>query len=880
MPPNLRLNESALAILFFAASSLTAQVAVQSGKQIQISAPETTSAVSLDLHIAQISVENGLLTIHGVDPGDTVIFALTQSDWRPLPVHVFPGPPMYPPGFIPPQEAAPQSGSYEFRFNSDRLQFENIIDLSSRNADETTQLHVVTATFAQEPGHDFFVPSAYYRYATPEGEITLLDQTVNESPLTLQNVAVRGLHVKKDAWTFHAGYTTSTDFANVFVPTEKEFAAGISHTTFLGNHLSATPGLYFLRSIDLQDGQQRSAFIASMLFKVDLSSWQAKAELADGRGLAYAAELQHNTVATKLNARFMDRKLDFPSLRTSSLPGISGDASWTELFSQRVSFFSGASVNNVDLNTIRQNTQNAFANLRYNFSQSWSVGTGASYGSFATEGAFSAKTLSLPQSINFDRARFGAGFQYQFSTASDSFSNGSGFRQTLRVNAGRFQIGEYVDWQKDAISVNALFAQLPTLQQELERVGLTSVTPDQIAVLLQEAAFLRLLGLSSTPQIVTVPRRWQSGGSLTWSSNGVHPHQFSVSLLADHNQFIAYNSRDYSLTGAYTKTVSTNNQVLLTWSIVDSNITGRDLLSPLISASFRHNFAPKPAFWKSQEGNVISGIVFIDSTRQGSYRAGMEIVPRAVIVLDGVRSAFTDAGGHFRFSAVSAGSHRLELRYNPERDHYYTSPREVVVAADATVDFGVAFPKTDLWGYVEDDAGNGLSNIKVQVLAGAEAIVIITDESGKFVLPDVEPGQYKLEVSPESVALGYSTEDLAPAEVNVTTGSVAHPVLKIPAMRVLTGTVTLYDAAVGNYLPVKDATVSIPALHRSAVTNVSGQFTFIGLPSGDIEVKLLAGASSTTRVITLPAHPVTLHSVFRISSLTGQVASTLASASQ
>jgi hypothetical protein len=220
------------------------------------------------------------------------------------------------------------------------------------------------------------------------------------------------------------------------------------------------------------------------------------------------------------------------------------------------------------------------------------------------------------------------------------------------------------------------------------------------------------------------------------------------------------------------------------------------------------------------------------------------------------------------------------LRYNPERDHYYTSPREVVVAASATVDFGIAFPKTDLWGYVEDDAGNGLSHIKVQILAGAVPVVITTDESGKFVLPDVDPGQYKLEVSPESVALGYSTEDLAPAEVNVTTGAVAHPVLKIPAMRVLTGTVTLYSPAAGDYLPVKDAVVSIPALNRSIVTNASGQFTFAGLPCGDIEIKLTAGHSSVSRVITLPAHPVTLHSVFRISSLTGQVASTLASVSQ
>src|SRR5205814_9287736 len=125
----------------------------------------------------------------------------------------------------------------------------------------------------------------------------------------------------------------------------------------------------------------------------------------------------------------------------------------------------------------------------------------------------------LPQQVNFDRPHFGAGVQFMFSAASDSFSGGGGLRQTVRLNLGRFQIGEFLGWQKDAVSVASLYSQLPGLQQELQRLGITAITPEQLAGLLQDAAFLQSLGLSSQAQIVTVPHRLQEGGSLAWSSS-------------------------------------------------------------------------------------------------------------------------------------------------------------------------------------------------------------------------------------------------------------------------------------------------------------------------------------------------------------------------
>ncbi len=172
--------------------SLATQITVQAGKQTQIPVPDSTSAVSLNLHVAHASVDNGVLTITGIDPGDTRVIAVNSNGLDEVRIHVSPAPPIYPPGFLPPLDSSNDSGAYEFRFSSDRMQFENTLDLYSKTSDKIRQLHVVSATLAGGIGPTSYVPSAFYRVATQHVDITLLDQTVNNSPLTLENVVLRG----------------------------------------------------------------------------------------------------------------------------------------------------------------------------------------------------------------------------------------------------------------------------------------------------------------------------------------------------------------------------------------------------------------------------------------------------------------------------------------------------------------------------------------------------------------------------------------------------------------------------------------------------------------------------------------------------------------
>lgn len=876
---NSSFSERSLTVLLLSAGSLLAQVTVESGRQTQIPAAGATCALSIDQHIAEVSLEGGVLNIRGIDPGDVLVVALSSSGTRQIPVHVTAARPAYPRGFEPPQNPSPQTGSYETRFSSDPLRFENIVDITNRVGRADTQSHLAIADFANDPGHALFLPSAYFRMIAPGREFTFLDAAVNQSPLTVANVIVRGLHGQQGAWGFHGGYTNSADFTRVFVPTQKETVAGISRVSSWGKFIHITPGVYFMRSIDLNTGRPNSAFVASLLSNLDLyASWHIMVEVAESHSLAYAVQLQHDGMLTRLKAEFTQKKSNFPSLRTSTLPGLSGNASWTQLFSQRLALDAGANINDVNMLSTHQNSRSAFVNLRYKIGSSWSVGTGVNEGSFVSTRGDSVRTLMLPQFVSFDRPEFGASLQYQFSAATNSLTNGNGIRQTARMNVGRVQIGEYFNIQKDAPSTNTLLSQMPPLQRGFGKLSLTASTPDQMSALLQQAQIRRTTGIAGTPQIINVPRRVQGGGSLTWISRGPRAHHLGLTVLADHSEFITYDARNYNLSGTYAKEIGAGNQLQLSGSVMRSDSASSTLFSPLFSASFRHALFTKPTLSVTHRSASISGTVFVDPKREGIYQAGMETLPHVMVTLDDQRTVFSDASGHFRFKGVSAGSHYVALKFSSDLDHYFTSPNEVQVSDGSIVNFGIAFPKTDLWGYVKDDTGVGMADIELHVSAQSGWVSLTTDKSGKFILPDAQADRYSIAVNPESVPLGYSTEELAPAEVKMTSGSAKHLVIVIQAMRVLTGTVTIYDSAAGRYVPVTGAVISVPALHRNVTTQSSGRFALTGLPSGDLELKLVAGQSSFTQTICLSAQPVALHDDLSISSLTGRVASTVASA--
>ena len=86
--------------------------------------------------------------------------------------------------------------------------------------------------------------SASYQIVTPRRDITLFDQYVDESPLTINGSIVRGFHMRQDNWFVHAGYTSVATFEGLFLPVQPELVAGGGYRYPLTANSSITGSFY------------------------------------------------------------------------------------------------------------------------------------------------------------------------------------------------------------------------------------------------------------------------------------------------------------------------------------------------------------------------------------------------------------------------------------------------------------------------------------------------------------------------------------------------------------------------------------------------------------------------------------------------------------
>src|SRR5262249_45600936 len=158
----------------------------------------------------------------------------------------------FPPGFVPPnaERTEQEYGAYEFRFTSDRPQIQNRFALTVHRAERTTELHLVTTNFLEAtPGtSSASLPAGFLRITTPGWQLGLLDQTVNNSPLTVNQTILRGLHLQIGQWTVHLGYSPLATFEDFLIPTMREAAGGIGYTERLSSTSQLTEDFYYFPS--------------------------------------------------------------------------------------------------------------------------------------------------------------------------------------------------------------------------------------------------------------------------------------------------------------------------------------------------------------------------------------------------------------------------------------------------------------------------------------------------------------------------------------------------------------------------------------------------------------------------------------------------------
>ena len=213
-----------------------------------------TAAYSLDPNIADATAANGVVEIAGKAPGSTNIVVVTSGGAQTLAVMV-PVRRHFASGFEPPErQGTGESGTYEFRYNSDPSQITNSIEMKRTQGQSFTRMQVINANLFSASGVTSAIgfPFLAYQISRPDRDITFVDKNVLNSPLTLDGFLVRGFHMRQGPWEFHGGFTSIATFQGLFLSTDREYTAGVTRVFHIDDVNSLEANAYYFQNPESQ----------------------------------------------------------------------------------------------------------------------------------------------------------------------------------------------------------------------------------------------------------------------------------------------------------------------------------------------------------------------------------------------------------------------------------------------------------------------------------------------------------------------------------------------------------------------------------------------------------------------------------------------------
>jgi hypothetical protein len=855
---------------------LPAQVhRVDPQKTITFEVAGATAAYSLDASLAEATADNGLVSIAGKQPGTTHVVVITPLGEQTFEVLVTTPPPHYPPGFVMPVGVAEmaQSGYYEGRYYSSPAQVQNQLDFLKIHGDDRTHVHLVETNLVGplEQGQPrIALSSASYQIVTPRRDMTLFDQYVDESPLTLNGSIVRGFHMRQANWFVHAGYTTVAAFQGLFLPTQPELVAGGGYRYPLTVNSSVTASFYHVR-IPASDLIGHSGSVGTVSYKYSpRETFWFIADAGISHGAGGAGRLYYRTDRDNIVAVARYLPLRFASLGANNFRGLHTDFSWTRhvtnQFDATLTFYN----NNVVLPDLKETTFSGAANLRYQLTRRWALTGGAIASSFQTKvpASLAVRTFTLPAGLAFQSKHFGATGQYQFAVTPGRESGGKQFRASLRSGWGAFAFTGYAERDTNAPTLSFIFGQVAGLQQVLDQQGIRATTIQQVDELLSSNSFLIAAGYIKGATINLVPERTQIGGTADWSSRGVHRKQLSYSFLFNDNQTLQGSTQDAGHTLSYTQSVTRSDDLSLACSVLGVTNPGRSQeYTPICFIAWRHQFQHVPYFIVPERHGTITGNVFRDDQSKGVLEPGMAPMAEVDVILDDRRHTLTRADGSYRFPNVPRGKHRIVAVYRSRDPFFFTTSSDLEVDEDATVNIGIGHSLSGLMGQVLNDAGQGVAGVTVAIRSRGLTWSAATEADGSFFVPSLVAGDYAVQVDEGSLPAGYSADALVePQRVTVGASSPGKAAFTARAFRSISGRVLSYDSKAGRYVPVNRAQVFLREPGVTTVTDLMGRYLFRDLAAGSYTMLVQNEAPTSSHTVRLGGQPVDLINVdFQIS---------------
>lgn len=845
-----------------------APLSVPFQKQIEIPVAGATAAYSLDSTVAEASAANGVVQIYGHGPGATNVIVVTAAGVQTIAVMVPQPPPSYPPGFEPPSNegSISERGAYEIRYNSSPGQLTNTIEFTRTQGDSFNRLQVTNATLFSSNSLNSTVgfPLASYEISRPRYDLTLVDQLVNDAPLTVDSYLVRGLHVREGPWQFQTGFTSVAVFQGLFLATNPEYLAGLSRTFSLGGYGSLEGGFYYFKNPRDQLSVASNGGLGSLTYRVSRGkSLSYLVELGVSHwGIGLASRGRYETEKTHVAGNFRIVPQRLASLAVNNLHGTFGDLNASHDVSARLFASTSVSLSDFNLPILQQKTLTANTDFTFKLTRNFSLLSGVAYSDFQSQlpAAAGIQTLNVPIGMDFSSRHFGAGYSYQRTQNFDG-TGGNDHSVNVRGAAGNFLMSAFFRHDVQAPTIASVFAQIPGLQDLLERAGIIVSSPEQLAALLNNTALLATLGFTTPLTVNLAPARNDLDLSISWIGRGhTHP-QVSLSYFQSRTQLIQGSFNFSSTSLSYSQRITKTDELVGSVSMLRTVSGGAAAdLQPLFSVSLRHRFSTVPGLLLPGRHGTIEGHVFRDDQSSAHYShqpglAGVEIM------LDDARTTHTDANGYYSFHHVPFGAHSVEAKLQTSEPFFHTTDSPTVATINSTVDFGINFAEGRLFGFVLNDADAGILGVTVELHGAGTTRTSQTDMDGKFSFPGVEPGVYSITTQPASFPPGYVLQELKPVQATVEIDKPERVGIKVKAIRAISGKVTRYDRAQLKPAPVPDLTVRIKELSLETKTGSNGVYVFRNLPAGTYTVTAISGENETSRIVVLPSGPAMIRDI-------------------
>jgi hypothetical protein len=447
------------------------------------------------------------------------------------------------------------------------------------------------------------------------------------------------------------------------------------------------------------------------------------------------------------------------------------------------------------------------------------------------------------------------GFQYQYTRNSEGFSAGQDFRPNFRASFGNFSASAYLERQTQAATLESIFSANPTLQAELDALGLTASTPEQLQSLLQQTTFLQALGLSPGSQLNLVPLQNQVGLNLNWTSPHSASQQLNLGVVYTSDKSSLYSSNNWDLNGSYVRRLGRLYNLSVSASLLRVTVGGQPQTYPLVQVGLGRTFSALPSFLSAHKFGTISGNVFQDDEGRGIFRRGSPPLAGVEVVLDGSQRTITDSKGFYSFTHVADGGHFIEFNFQSSRPFWFTGPSRRNARINIPANLGIRFASAELVGYIRNDAGMGIEGAQVEIAGANQRVDVQSDAQGRFSVPGLGAGDYDVTVDPNSLPAGYLLEDLKPQQITLDDGLPKQIDFQVRALRSLTGRVTMYNVSLGQYVPAVGVTVELRGISRTAITNASGMVNFQDLPPGNFTLVLKWNGAEVVKEAALPTRP-------------------------